>query len=58
MAEDRELVVDLLGEFARRTGPGVLKVLAIGLPGDREPTRTEFLRAAAGLRFVRFRASD
>ena len=51
---ESEQKADLLGEFARRNGPKAAKGLMLGLPGDRQPERTELLDSAAKTTLVRF----
>lgn len=55
VAETLEDKVRLLGEFATRHGPGTARRLYLGLPGDREPTQSELVRAAERTVIVRFR---
>jgi hypothetical protein len=57
VAETLEDKVGLLGEFVMRHGPCTARRLYLGLPGDREPTQGELVRAAKRTVIVRFRFS-
>lgn len=57
VAEALEDKVRLLREFVTRHGPRTARRLYLGLPGDREPTQGELVRAAERTAIVRFRFS-
>ena len=52
---EREAVINTLEEFKKRLGTEGVRVLPIGLPRNREPTRSDFEAAPPGIALVHFK---
>ncbi len=52
--EQREAVIDTLEEFIKRLGSRAARRLPIGLPRDREPTRTDLRNVPRGIALIHF----
>jgi hypothetical protein len=53
---DQEAKAELLAEFTRRNGTRAARGLMLGLPGDHQPSRGEFLAAASKTTITQFRS--